>query len=318
MMVIFAKVFNHFEGATIARCLKIQHPCAKLFVDLSSTQSEKFGDGTTTAMLYASELLKISYDLINKEKYSLEEISKKFLKAKEISINFLKERSEKLNEEILLNVIKTVLISKQIRHENDLFTKLMLDAVKKSSVLENIFVDCVDGNFKDSELIEGNLIYSKNFDYFEPRKDAKIIFLDIPKFKSSTHLKYETNDFLGLENELIDINVDVIFCSEDFPYDDCNIINQNIMIFENIDQQDIQKISQQFELPICKSIKNLDAFICQNITFYDKNHVILQFNKQKISTIIVKSTSSSVQEEGKRKPKSNKLQLKESLNYVLN
>eukprot|EP01080_Neovahlkampfia_damariscottae_P002338 gene2338-2806_t len=295
-----SEVFLSNDGATIVKCLKIQHPCAKLFVDLSSTQSKKFGDGTTTAMLYSSELLKISYELVHKENYSIEEISKKFHQAKQMSIKFLKENSKKLNQEILLNAIKTVLISKQIRYEIDLFTKLMLDAVKESQIQENIEVMSLNGNLKESELIEGYLLYHKDIDYFEARKDAKIAFVNIPMFKSSTHLQFENSDFIALQDELIEIEADVILCTREFPYEECSFTNQNVLIFEHIDEEVIEKISHKFQLPISRSLKILDIFTCQNMKYYDKNHFILNFSQQKISTILVKAASFSSQEEAQR------------------
>jgi hypothetical protein len=274
--------------------LKIQHPCAKLFVDLSQTQSKKFGDGTTTAMLYASELLKICYEIMNKEKYSLEELSTKITQVKEISKKFIKENSRKLEEETLKNAIKTVLISKQIRYEIDLFTELMLSAVKVTRSENKINVESVDGNLKESELIQGKLVYCPKLDYFETKNNVNVCLLDIPKFSSTSHVQFESNRSLKMDEDFISMeNIDVILCTGKFPYHQVEI-SEEILIFENLNGDDIDELSKLFDISKTRSLKNIDSFSCKSLKFFDKNHFILLNDHQ---TIIVKSSSKSLQEE---------------------
>jgi chaperonin GroEL (HSP60 family) len=276
--------------------LKIQHPCAKLFVDLSQTQSKKFGDGTTTSMLYASELLKICYEILNKEKYSLEELSTKLTQVKEISKKFINQNSTKLKEETLKNAIKTVLISKQIRYEIDLFTELMLSAVKMTRIENNINVESVDGNLKESELIQGKLIFCPKLDYFETKNNVNICLLDIPKFSSSSHVQFESNKSLMMDDDFISIeNVDVFLCTGKFPYHQVEISDE-ILILENLDEDEIDELSKLFDVSKTRYLKNIDQFSCKYIKFFDKNHFILSNDNQ---TIIVKSSSKSLQEESK-------------------
>ena len=52
------------DGATILRQIDVEHPAAKIMVKLSQLQDEEVGDGTTSVVIIASELLRRAYDMI--------------------------------------------------------------------------------------------------------------------------------------------------------------------------------------------------------------------------------------------------------------
>jgi len=120
------------DGATILKQLEVQHPAAKLMVDLSDLQDKEVGDGTTSVVIIAGELLKRANQLVQSGVHPTSVISGYKLAMKE-SVRYIEEnlavKVETLGREALVNVAKTTLNSKYIGAESDYFANLIVDAV---------------------------------------------------------------------------------------------------------------------------------------------------------------------------------------------
>ncbi|GAG93802.1 unnamed protein product, partial [marine sediment metagenome] len=102
------------DGATILKEIDVQHPAAKMMVEVAKTQDSEVGDGTTTAVILAGELLKRSQKLLE-QKIHPTIIAEGFRKAADKSLEILDNISEKAtidNKDILKKVAMTSMSSK--------------------------------------------------------------------------------------------------------------------------------------------------------------------------------------------------------------
>jgi T-complex protein 1 subunit alpha len=127
------------DGATILKQLEVQHPAAKVLVQLSSLQDQEVGDGTTSVVILAAELLKRGNELIKRDIHPTSVISG-FLQAKKKCCSYIaKNLSMKVADmgaEVFKNAAATSMSSKIIGLESDFFSKMAVDAVTRVKVSE--------------------------------------------------------------------------------------------------------------------------------------------------------------------------------------
>ena len=180
------------DGATILSEMDIAHPAAKMIVEVAKTQDEEVGDGTTTAVVIAGELLKKAEDLLDQDVHATV-IASGYKLAAEKAEEILKEIGDKItinDDEILLEIAKTAMTGKGAEKSKDTLAPLALKAVKQVAVKENgkYIVDIEDikvekkegGSVGDSNLIQGLIIDKERVHDGMPKKlkDAKIALLD--------------------------------------------------------------------------------------------------------------------------------------------
>eukprot|EP00878_Enallax_costatus_P002922 GHUV01003117.1.p1 GENE.GHUV01003117.1~~GHUV01003117.1.p1 ORF type:complete len:548 (+),score=177.69 GHUV01003117.1:252-1895(+) len=121
------------DGATILKLLEVQHPAAKILVELADLQDQEVGDGTTSVVILAAELLKRANDLVRCKIHPTSIISGYRLAMRE-SVKFIDEvmaiKTDKLGSDVLLAAAKTSMGSKIVGVEGDFFGKLVVDAIK--------------------------------------------------------------------------------------------------------------------------------------------------------------------------------------------
>ncbi|MED6124559.1 T-complex protein 1 subunit beta [Stylosanthes scabra] len=149
------------DGATILKSLHIDNPAAKVLVDISKVQDDEVGDGTTSVVVLAGELLREAEKLVAAKIHPMTIISDKF-------------RSD------LMNIAMTTLSSKILSQDKEHFANLAVDAVmrlKGSTNLESIqIIKKPGGSLKDSFLDEG-FILDKKIGIGQPKRieNAKIL-----------------------------------------------------------------------------------------------------------------------------------------------
>lgn len=121
------------DGATILRLLDVEHPAGKILVELAQQQDEQVGDGTTSVVLIAAELLRrANEDLIKRGIHPTTVISGYRLACREACRYIMDHMSipiESLGNEVLVNVAKTTLSSKILGSNLDFFSKMAVDAI---------------------------------------------------------------------------------------------------------------------------------------------------------------------------------------------
>uniref|UniRef100_A0A2P2MH23 T-complex protein 1 subunit alpha n=1 Tax=Rhizophora mucronata TaxID=61149 RepID=A0A2P2MH23_RHIMU len=121
------------DGATILKMLEVEHPAAKVLVELAELQDREVGDGTTSVVIIAAELLKRANDLVRNKIHPTSIISGYRLAMRE-ACKYVEEKLsmkvEKLGKDSLVNCAKTSISSKLIAGDSDFFANLAVDAVQ--------------------------------------------------------------------------------------------------------------------------------------------------------------------------------------------
>ena len=182
------------DGATIIKLLNIEHPAGKSLVDVAKSQDNEIGDGTTSVMIFAGELLKEAKQFIE-DGMSPQIIINGYWKGLQLAIKKLEEcaiiindKSEEEKRNLLLRCAQTSLNSKLIANNKEFFSKMIVEAVEKLEGFKDkdlIGIKHVTGgSITDSFLVDG-VAFKKSFSYagFEqqPKKfeNAKIIILNV-------------------------------------------------------------------------------------------------------------------------------------------
>jgi thermosome len=181
------------DGVTILKEIDVEHPAAKMLVEVAKTQDEECGDGTTTAVILAGELLKKAEGLIEQNVHPTV-IAGGFrlaaTKAREILDGVAIDVSP-TDKNDLLDIARTAMISKSVSASRDILAKVAVDAV--SAVAEKRddgkwFVDDDNiqvvkkqgGSMDDTQMIAGIIVDKEAVHPAMPKKveNAKIALVD--------------------------------------------------------------------------------------------------------------------------------------------
>ncbi|MDQ1253351.1 MAG: archaeal chaperonin [Euryarchaeota archaeon] len=179
------------DGATILREMDIEHPAAKMVVEVAKTQDEQVGDGTTSAAVVAGQLLSKAEDLIEQEIHPTI-IAAGYRLAAEKAVEVLNSLAMKVeisDRDLLISIAETAMTGKGAESAKSLLSKIAVDAVtsitdtngKNTVDKENInIVKKVGGSVENSELINGMIIDKERIHPNMPQKvkDAKILLLN--------------------------------------------------------------------------------------------------------------------------------------------
>ena len=180
------------DGATILKELDIEHPAAKMVVEVAKTLDNECGDGTTSAVVIAGELLKKSESLIDQNVHPTV-ISNGFRLAANEAIKILKGIGVEISatdKKSLKLVAMTAMTGKGVGGENELLADIAVDAVtsiaakedgKNRADTDNIQVEKKHGGaVSDTKLIKGLVLDKERAHPRMPRlvKNAKIALVD--------------------------------------------------------------------------------------------------------------------------------------------
>ncbi|AFL67228.1 thermosome subunit beta [Desulfurococcus amylolyticus] len=182
------------DGATILDKAEIQHPAAKMLVQVAKSQDSEVGDGTKRAVIFAGELLRYAEELLDKNIHPTVIISG-YRIAMEEALKVLDQIAEPIdinNEELLKKVARTSLTSKAVHDAREFFADIAVKAVKQVVEkrgdkyyvdLDNIqIIKKYGGALLDSMLVYGIVLDKEVVHPGMPRRveNAKIVLLDAP------------------------------------------------------------------------------------------------------------------------------------------
>ncbi len=179
------------DGVTILEEIQIEHPSAKMIVEVAKTQENEVGDGTTTAVVLAGELLKNAEELLDKDVHPTV-IARGYRLAEAKVQNILESIAESINVDdnsILSKISMTAMTGKGAESSKELLSDIAVKAVKLvmeqdngiSIDKENIKLEKkVGGAVHDTELIEGIVLDKERVNSNMPRhvEKAKIALID--------------------------------------------------------------------------------------------------------------------------------------------
>jgi thermosome len=233
------------DGVTILKEMDIDNPTAEMIVEVAETQEDEAGDGTTTAVAIAGELLKNAEDLLEQDIHPTAIIKGFHLasqKARE-EIDNIAEQVDPNDEDLLKKVAETSMTGKSSELNKELLAEIIVEAVKQVTVqaddgsfvvdLENVSIETQTGrSASESELLNGAVIDKDPVHDDMPTEfdEADVLLLNEPieveEADVDTQVNIESPDqlqkFLDQEEKqlkekvqkIVDSGADVVFCQK--------------------------------------------------------------------------------------------------------
>jgi thermosome len=277
------------DGVTILKEIDVEHPAAKMLVEVAKTQDEECGDGTTTAVVLTGELLKKSVDLIDANVHPTI-ITAGYRMASNKAMEVLDSVAVKVepkDRDTLLKIAKTAMMSKSISGSKELMAQVSVDAVsavaekvngKWQVDMDNIQVTKKHGgSMDDTQLIPGIIVDKEPVHPGMPKRieNAKIALLDVALEIKKTEIdaKIEITDptqmhaFLDEEERMLrqmvekikKVGANVVFCQKGI--DDLVqhfLAKEGIYAGRRVKKGDMEKLSKATGATIISKINELD------------------------------------------------------------
>ncbi len=277
------------DGAAILREMDIEHPAAKMIVEISKTQDDEVGDGTTTAVVLAGELLAGAEELLDDGIHPTI-ISEGYMMAAEKAKEIVESNAIRVSPEDtdqLKKIAMTAITGKGAEANKEVLADLTVKSV--TSIVEkdkngNIVADTdkikiekrTGGSTSDSELIDGVIIDKERVHPNMPTRieDAKILLLSIPieyrKTEARSEIKITAPDqMLGfIEQEeamlkeiiqkVMKTGANVIFCQKGI--DDLAqyyLAKAGVIAVRRVKQSDMERLSKATGAPLITSLEGL-------------------------------------------------------------
>ncbi|MCJ7762594.1 TCP-1/cpn60 chaperonin family protein, partial [Candidatus Bathyarchaeota archaeon] len=278
------------DGATILKEIEVEHPAAKMMVEIAKTQDDMVGDGTTTAVVLASELLKKAEELLDQNIHPTILVSG-YRKAAQKAIEVIGKNAVPIDikdKKAMLKVALTSMGSKAVGSAKDHLAEIALEAVtliaeerggKMLADIDNIqLIKKTGKSLLETQLIRGIIVDKEIVHPGMPRKkeNAKIALLDsaleIEKTEMSAEIRIrdptQMQAFLNQETSMMQemaqkikkSGADIVFCQkgvddmvQHFLAKDC------IMAARRVKESDMEKLSRATGGRIVSNLDDLKA-----------------------------------------------------------
>ncbi len=277
------------DGVTILQEMQIEHPAAKMVVEVAKTQENEVGDGTTTAVIIAGELLKNAEKLLEKEVHPTV-IARGYRLASEKSQEILHKIAQDItfkDTTLLKNIAMTAMTGKGAEVAKDHLGDLIVESVRQVMDLVNgqeIVVDMdniklekkVGAGIEDTSLIQGIILDKEKVHDAMPRfvKNARIALLDVAlEIKGpETDAKIQINNpdqmqaFLEMEEnmlkqmveKIVDAGANVVFCQKGI--DDLAqhfLAKKNVYAARRIKKSDMENLARATGATMVSNLNDL-------------------------------------------------------------
>ncbi|WP_421909511.1 thermosome subunit alpha [Methanolacinia petrolearia] len=275
------------DGVTILKEMDIEHPAAKMMVEVAKTQDDEVGDGTTTAVVVAGELLKRAEELLDQDVHPTV-IAHGYRLAADKAQELIKELAidvKPTDKKMLTKIADTAMTGKGAEAAKDKLTELVVKAITmiadEDGTVDTDFVKVekkVGGTIEDSEIIEGVVIDKERVHPGMPKKieNAKILLLNAPVEFKKTEVDAEISItspdqlqmFLDEEEKMIKTIVEkivksgakVLVCQKGI--DDIAqhyLAKAGVLAVRRVKKSDLTKLSRATGATVISSIDAIDA-----------------------------------------------------------
>ncbi|VVB79237.1 Thermosome subunit [uncultured archaeon] len=322
------------DGVTILNEMQIEHPAAKMMVEIARTQESEVGDGTTSAVMLAGKLLENAEKLLD-QKIHPTAITKGYRIAADKAQEFLKQLSIKItseNESILKQIAMTAMTGKCAESSKEKFAGIIVKAVKQIEQegkydLTDIKIEKAKGDgIEDTELISGIVLDKEKVSSDMPLSvnSSKIALLDFPleiknpeiDTKISISTPEQLQNFLDQEerqiremiNKIKHSGANVVFCQKGIDeFAQYLLSKERIYACRRVAKLDLEKISKATGGKIVSNLNELtqkelgEAQIVEEVgNGNDSMTYIRGCQNPKALTILIHGGSSHVMDEIER------------------
>ncbi len=263
------------DGAAILDEIDVQHPAAKMIVEVAKTQDDMVGDGTTTAVVLSGELLKMAEELLNQNVHPTLIVSG-YRKAAQKALEVLDKISQKVDlddKETLKNVARTAMGSKTVGSAQEHFAAIAIDAVGQIAEkrgdkwvvdVDNVQIIKKEGkSLQDTKLVGGIILDKEVVHSGMPKsvKKAQIALINTPLEVKKTEvsaeirihdptqitefLHQETNMLKRMVEKIKKAKANVLVCQKGI--DDMAqhfLAKEGILAVKSVKESDIEKLSR--------------------------------------------------------------------------
>ena len=278
------------DGAAILEEVEVEHPAAKMIVEVAKTQDDMVGDGTTTAVVLAGELLRRAEELLDQNIHPTVIVSG-YRKATTVAVETLEKLGSKVeieDRETLKKVALTSMASKAVGAAKEHFADIAIDAVKQIAEqrgdrmvadIDQIQIIKKEGkSLFDSQLVKGIIVDKEVVHPGMPKRveNAKIALLDIAlevektefsaeiRIRDPTQIKafldQETRMLKEMADKIKASGANVVFCQKGI--DDMAqhfLAKEGILAARRVKQSDMEKLARATGGKIASNLDDLKA-----------------------------------------------------------
>ena len=274
------------DGVTILEEMQIEHPAAKMMVEIAKTQESEVGDGTTTAVMIAGKLLDNAEKLLDKKIHPTV-ITKGYHLAAEKAQEILQDIALRItpeDENVLKQVAMTAMTGKGAEGSKEKFADIIVKAVNQIKdgdriELDDIKIEKTKGDgIADTELISGIVLDSEKVSSDMPFviDEARIALIDFPfelknpeiDTKISISSPEQLQNFINEEertikhmvNQIKGTGANVVFCQKGIDdFAQYLLSKARIYACRRVSKSDMEKISKATGGKIVSSLTELSS-----------------------------------------------------------
>ena len=270
------------DGVTILKEMDIEHPAAKMLVEVAKTQEDEVGDGTTTAVIIAGELLKKAENLLEMEIHPTI-IAMGYRQAAEKAQEILDDIAiDASDRDTLLKVAMTAMTGKGTEKAREPLAELIVDAVKQVEEDGEVEKDHIKIEKKegaavdDSTLVQGVIIDKERVHPGMPKKveNARIALLNCPIEVKETEvdaeiritdpsqmqafIEQEEQMIRDMVNSIVDTGANVLFCQKGIDDLAQHYLDKaGVLAVRRVKKSDMEKLSKATGANIVTNIEDL-------------------------------------------------------------
>jgi thermosome len=326
------------DGATMLKEIDVQHPAAKMLVEVSKTTDNEVGDGTTSAVVLAGALLEKAEELLDKDVHPTV-IVDGYSKAAKKAMEALEDIAEKVtpdSRDWLVKVAKTSMETKLVFKEAEQLAEMVVDATlavaEKADRGYRVDIDNVKvekkpgGSLKDTKLIQGIVLDKEVVHSGMPKvvEKAKIALLSAPfeiektEFDAKLNindpsmmkkfLDEETKMLKGMVDKIIEVGATVVVCQKGI--DDIAqhyLAKAGILAVRRAKESDMTKLAKATGARVVNNFEDLSpsdlgyaAHVEERKVEEDKWVFVEGCKNPKAVTILIRGGTQRIVDEGER------------------